>query len=222
MFAIMAMALATAQSDVPVCRDVRVKGTNGRYRTVLMCRDGDGRWRTAAPSAVPARAAPAPVAIAAPVPTPTPAPTAASAACTPEKVKKGGFRSLLGRVAGDVVGGAAGMMRLPISAQTRYSLNQMVSDAIACRLSPRERDQAATATTRAVAQPVGASSAWTSTERRNVAGSSTVTAQTALPNGTVCKDVRDVATIDGEETAVTKRMCRAPGATGFSVVRASA
>lgn len=87
---------------------------------------------------------------------------------------------------------------------------------IACRLRPEERQAAAEATDRAVAQEVvGATAQWVSPTRPEVSGSSTVTAMNSQPNGATCLDVSDVVIIDGEEALMTKRMCRAPGETRY-------
>jgi hypothetical protein len=93
----------------------------------------------------------------------------------------------------------------------------MLTDAIACKLDAKEQKQAATATTEAVRGGVGTTSTWTSATRPNVTGSSTVKAQTLASNGTSCMDVTDVIIVNGEETKVAKRMCRAPGASGYTV-----
>ena len=93
----------------------------------------------------------------------------------------------------------------------------VLTDAIACRLDAEEQKQAADATTEAVRGGVGTSSSWTSATRPGVSGSSTVTAQTASADGTSCMDVNDVIIVNGEETTVSKRMCRAPGANGYTV-----
>jgi surface antigen len=93
----------------------------------------------------------------------------------------------------------------------------MLTDAIACKLDQKEQKQAAEATTQAVRGGVGTTSSWTSETRPNVKGSSTVKGQTLASNGTSCLSVTDVVIIDGEETTVSKRMCRAPGASGYTV-----
>ena len=93
----------------------------------------------------------------------------------------------------------------------------MLTDAIACKLDAQEQKQAATATTEAVRGGVGTSSSWTSATRPGVTGSSTVKAATMASNGASCMEVTDVVIVDGEETRVSKRMCRQPGASGYVV-----
>ena len=64
---------------------------------------------------------------------------------------------------------------------------------------------------------VGTSSNWQSESRPNVSGSSTVTGQQARADGSTCLTVRDVVIVNGEETTVPKTMCRAPGASGYTL-----
>lgn len=93
----------------------------------------------------------------------------------------------------------------------------MLTDAIACKLDAQEQKQAANATTEAVRGGVGTSSSWTSATRPGVTGTSTVKSQTMASNGASCMDVTDVVIVNGEETTVSKRMCRQPGASGYVV-----
>lgn len=143
-------------------------------------------------------------------------PAHADSGC-PGKKKKSGFGSFLGSVAGSVASSRMGSMGMGYTGYLiSNKLNAVLIDAIACRLSPQEREKAADATTRVVEKRVGATESWAS-DTRDASGSSTVTAETKLADGAVCKDVRDVATIDGEEQTVTKRMCRAPGQAGYKM-----
>jgi surface antigen len=94
----------------------------------------------------------------------------------------------------------------------RAEVAGLLSDAIACRLDPDEQVQAADATVEATrGEKVGSSSEWTSGTRANVSGTSTVTQKTALDDGSSCMDVTDVVIVDGEETKVSKKMCKAKG-----------
>ena len=47
---------------------------------------------------------------------------------------------------------------------------------------------------------------------------SKVTAQEQLADGATCMTVTDVVIVDGEETTVPKRMCRARGTSAFARV----
>ena len=96
--------------------------------------------------------------------------------------------------------------------------SSVLTEAFACKLDPKEQKQAADATAVATRSGrVGASSSWTSEARPDVTGSSTVQGRERLADGTTCMSVRDVAIVSGEETTVTKRMCRAPGASGYTL-----
>lgn len=97
----------------------------------------------------------------------------------------------------------------------------VLSDAIACRLDQQEQRQAAAATQTVVrGGDVGASSEWKSDSRQNVSGKSTLTARNDLADGTSCVTVTDVVIVDGEETTVPKKMCRGPGASGYTIAQA--
>ena len=72
--------------------------------------------------------------------------------------------------------------------------------------------QAAAATEEATrGEEVGATANWTSGTRANVSGSSTVAAKNELADGTQCMNVTDIIIVEGEETRVSKRMCKGPG-----------
>ncbi|MGJ8537828.1 MAG: hypothetical protein ACSHW2_11790, partial [Parasphingopyxis sp.] len=53
--------------------------------------------------------------------------------------------------------------------------------------------------------------------RADVSGSSTVTALNSRPNGARCMDVTDVVIVSGEETRISKRMCRGPGESRYTL-----
>jgi hypothetical protein len=92
---------------------------------------------------------------------------------------------------------------------------------IACLLNPGEQTAAATATQTAVTQGVGSNVKWTSTSRPNVTGTSAVLSEAKRTDGSLCRAVRDVVIVSGEETTVTKTLCRAPGTAGFALAAAS-
>ena len=60
-------------------------------------------------------------------------------------------------------------------------------------------------------EEVGATAQWTSPTREGVSGSSTITALNTEPNGSRCLSITDIAIVEGEETRVSKRMCKGPG-----------
>ena len=126
--------------------------------------------------------------------------------------------SMFGSIAGQLAGTALGRSGVPSSvAGVNIPVQSLVSDGITRLLTCREQKQAATATQNAVRGGVGTSSSWTSDSRPNVTGSSTVNSQTARADGSTCLAVTDVVIVNGEETRVTKNMCRAPGATGYTL-----
>lgn len=138
--------------------------------------------------------------------------------CATEKPKKPrGLSGLLGGIARGVVQRGIGATGLPLDYATQSTLDTMLTDFIACQLEPKEREQAAAATADVLERGDGATASWESDTRPGVSGSSSVTASSSLADGTQCRDVRDVATIDGKEQTITKRMCRAPGASGYVI-----
>ncbi len=99
-------------------------------------------------------------------------------------------------------------------------IGALLTDKIACLLNPGEQTAAATATQTVVTQGVGAQAQWTSTSRPDVSGRSSVMSETKRADGALCRAVRDVVIVSGEETTVTKTLCRAVGATGFTLAAA--
>jgi len=105
------------------------------------------------------------------------------------------------------VGGAVAAVALPA---TVY-----LTDKLLTMLDCNEQQQAAKATDQAIRGGVGTEVSWKSETRPNVAGRSKVTAQQKLADGSQCLTVTDVVIVEGEETTVPKRMCRASGGSGF-------
>ena len=123
------------------------------------------------------------------------------------------FGSILGGIADNVIGrtgvpGSVGGVYLPVGS--------LLSDAIVNLLDCKEQQQAAQATKEAIRGGVGTETAWKSETRPNVSGKSVVTAEEKLADGGNCLTVTDVVIVDGEETTVPKRMCRAKGASGYA------
>ena len=144
------------------------------------------------------------------------------AVCASGKPRKRGLGGLLGSVAGSVASSAVGRAGAGIVAGLAGStINAALTDALSCKLEPAERERAAAATHNVLEKPVGTSANWASDTRADVSGSSTLTGQTRLANGSTCKTVRDVATVNGEEITISKQMCKAPGASGY-VMQSSA
>jgi surface antigen len=124
------------------------------------------------------------------------------------------FGALASSIAGSALGsaGAGGTV-----AGLALPIGSLLSSAIMAKLDCKEQVQAAEATTNAVRGGVGTSSTWTSGTRANVSGTSTVTGENKLADGTSCVTVTDVVIVDGEETTAPKRMCRKPGASGYAL-----
>jgi hypothetical protein len=136
--------------------------------------------------------------------------------CAPEKKKKRkAFGGFLGSMAGSVIGATGvgsglGGLWLPAG--------ELLSEAILSMLDCKEQQQAANATNEAVRGGVGSEVAWKSETRANVSGTSKVTGAEQVADGSHCMTVTDVVIVDGEETTASKRMCRAPGASGYARV----
>ncbi len=117
-----------------------------------------------------------------------------------------------------VLGGAASAIGIPTFLPVA-TFSDVLATEIACRLDPDEQEKAAEATVEATRSgEVGSTASWTSETRADVSGSSTVVARNTEANGATCMDVNDVIIVGGEETTVAKRMCRAPGASRFTLV----
>ena len=120
--------------------------------------------------------------------------------------------NILAGLANRAIGGRASAVTsfVPINTFTTA-----LTDVIACKLDKDEQKQAATATEQAIAGGVGARQSWTSATRQGVTGSSVVTASNTRADGGSCMTVTDVVIVDGEETNVSKQMCRTPGSSGY-------
>jgi hypothetical protein len=132
-----------------------------------------------------------------------------------KKAKRSMFGSVLNSLGGSLLGHAGVAanvvpLALPVSSY--------LTDELLKKLDCKEQVQAASATDQAVRGGVGTEVAWKSESRPNVTGKSTVTGEQKLADGGQCLTVTDVVIVDGEETTVPKRMCKAKGATGYSRV----
>ena len=143
------------------------------------------------------------------------APAAQQCADTAQKkAKRSMFGNILGSIGGSVLGSVGGnvgtvaSLALPAASYLGEELLRM--------LDCKEQQQAAQATDQAIRGGVGTEVAWKSESRANVSGRSTVTGQEQLADGGNCLTVTDVVIVDGEETTVPKRMCRARGASGYA------
>ncbi|VWX56893.1 hypothetical protein [Sphingorhabdus sp. 109] len=130
--------------------------------------------------------------------------------------KSRGRGGLLGGIFGSVVGSVAGLD--DVGTLIAGAVGAVLVGEIACKLSQDEQEKAAEATFAVVEQEeVGAVAKWESPTRGGVSGSSTVTALNTEPNGRKCLTITDVAIIDGEETRISKQMCRAAGESKYAI-----
>lgn len=132
-----------------------------------------------------------------------------------KKAKRSMFGGMLNSLGGGLLGraGVAGnvvALALPVGSY--------LTDELLKKLDCKEQVQAAKATDQAVRGGVGTEVAWKSDTRANVTGKSTVTGEEKLADGGQCLTVTDVVIVDGEETTVPKRMCKARGASGYARV----
>lgn len=125
--------------------------------------------------------------------------------------------SALGSFLGSAAGSFGGLGRTGSALLTGFS--GILVGEIACKLDEKEQEAATQATVTVLAnEEVGAKAEWTSPTRQGVGGSSTIAAVDSAPNGKKCLTITDVAIIEGEESRVTKQMCRAPGAASYVLV----
>lgn len=135
--------------------------------------------------------------------------------CEPKKKKRGG---MFGAIAGGIANSALGVAGVPTGiGMLSLPVGSLLTDAILSKLDCKEQVQAATATDNAVRGGVGTTSAWQSETRPGVKGSSTVVAANSRAGGGSCMTVNDVVIVDGEETTVSKQMCKSPGASGYTL-----
>ena len=133
-----------------------------------------------------------------------------------KKARRSMFGGLLGSVGGSLLGsmggtaGTVASLAMPAASYLGEELLRM--------LDCKEQVQAAKATDDAIRGGVGTEVTWKSDSRPNVSGRSKVTGAEQLADGGQCMTVTDVVIVDGEETTVPKRMCKARGAKGFARV----
>ncbi len=135
---------------------------------------------------------------------------------TPQKqARRSMFGSIIGSIGGGILGhaGAAGSVVAAALPATSYLTDELLK-----MLDCKEQQQAAKATDEAIRGGVGTEVSWKSDSRANVSGTSKVTGKEQLADGGDCLTVTDVVIVDGEETTVPKKMCRAKGASGYARV----
>lgn len=128
--------------------------------------------------------------------------------------KRGGA---LGGLLGSVAGSAAGLKGIGSAVSGLFGA--VLVGEIACQLDEKEQKVAAEATVAVTRkEEVGATATWTSPTREGVSGSSTITALNTEPNGSKCLSITDIAIVEGEETRVSKRMCRKKPGEPYSIL----
>lgn len=132
-----------------------------------------------------------------------------------KKAKRSMFGSMLGSIGGGLLGraGAAGSVVAASLPAVSY-----LGDELLKMLDCKEQQQAAKATDQAIRGGVGTEVSWKSETRPNVTGTSKVTGKEELADGGDCLTVTDVVIVDGQETTVPKKMCRAKGASAYAKV----
>jgi hypothetical protein len=132
-----------------------------------------------------------------------------------KKAKRSMFGGMLGSIGGSLLGraGAAGSVVAAALPAASY-----LGDELLKMLDCKEQQQAAKATDQAIRGGVGTEVSWKSETRPNVTGTSKVTGQEQMADGGNCLTVTDVVIVDGEETTVPKKMCRAKGASAYARV----
>ncbi len=135
-----------------------------------------------------------------------------------QKCKKSrGRGALLGSIFRGLAGKAVGLNKA--GTLLASGLGALVVGEIACQLDEKEQKEAAEATeTVTKVEKVGATATWKSPTRAGVSGSSTVTALNTQPNGRKCLTITDVAIIDGEETRISKQMCRGSNGGRYAIM----
>lgn len=136
----------------------------------------------------------------------------------PKKCKKARKRGgVIGGLLGSVAGSAAGLDG--VGTAIAGAFGAVLVGEIACQLDEKEQKVAAEATIAVTKkEEVGATAQWTSPTREGVSGSSTITALSTEPNGSKCLAITDIAIVEGEETRVSKRMCRNKPGEPYSIM----
>ena len=146
---------------------------------------------------------------------PAPAQPQQCADTAQKKAKRSMFGGLVSGLGGSLLG-RAGVAGNVIS--LAMPVGSYLTDELLKMLDCKEQQQAAKATDDAIRGGVGTEVEWKSDSRPNVSGKSKVTASEQLADGGQCMTVTDVVIVDGEETTVPKKMCRAKGASGYARV----
>jgi surface antigen len=127
-------------------------------------------------------------------------------------------RSIFGKIIRDATNKATRNLGVFGNYVPRSEVSGILTDSIACKLDQDEQLQAADVTEQVTqTETVGSTVRWSSETRQNVSGSSTVTERTEVAGGTTCMNVTDIIIVEGEETKVSKRMCKMPGQSRYTI-----
>lgn len=121
----------------------------------------------------------------------------------------GAAGGIAGGLLGNSFGGAGALVGSVLGSVGGY----LLGSSIGARLDAGDRQRAQAATAQALAAPPAAAPvAWRSDHNPGVTGSAQVLGEQAPGGGGTCRDVREVAYINGDQTTQTSRYCR--GANG--------
>jgi hypothetical protein len=132
-----------------------------------------------------------------------------------KKAKRSMFGGLANAIGGSILGHVGGGVGSEVYSLAMPAASYL-GDELLKMLDCKEQQQAAKATDEAMRGGVGTEVSWKSESRPNVTGSSKVTGQEAMADGGQCLTVTDIVIVDGQETTVPKKMCRAKGASAYA------
>ncbi len=121
-----------------------------------------------------------------------------------------------GAIAGGLLGNSFGGSGALIVGVLGSIGGYLVGSAIGAHLDAAERQRAETATSQALAEPVAPGQAgqpvtWSSPSQTGVNGAAQVVGVQPQADGGQCRDVREIAYINGQQTTQNTRFCRGPG-----------
>ena len=144
-----------------------------------------------------------------------PAPQQQCADTAEKKAKRSMFGGLVSGLGSGLLG-RAGVAGNVIS--LAMPVGSYLTDELLKMLDCKEQQQAAKATDDAIRGGVGTEVEWKSELSSQRVGQIEGHGPEQLADGGQCMTVTDVVIVDGEETTVPKKMCRAKGASGYARV----
>lgn len=124
----------------------------------------------------------------------------------------------VGAIAGGLLGNSLGGNGALIAGVLGSVGGYLVGSAIGAHLDAADRQRAESATSQALATPMqpgetGQPVNWNSPQNAGVNGAAQVVGVQPAADGGQCRDVREVAYINGQQTTQTTRFCRSPSGT---------